>query len=230
MARHPFRRSSVRYGDTPAPVTPYQRAAQVWDEREGGKRREVRAWRLAFGGVLCVLAVTAFDNARRRFSSAVVPWIVHADDAGHASVVGPADGSYVPTDAQIAGQLGTFIKSVCALSSDPVVVRENWLGAYDMVTDRGAQALNALARERDPFGKVGRETVSLKLKSIVRASDRSFRIAWSEQHVVDGTAAPDENWTAIVTVVLQLPRDLDKLKRNPLGIYVHAVNWTKEAG
>ncbi len=28
-----FKRTRNRYGDTPAPVTPYQKAAQVWDTR-----------------------------------------------------------------------------------------------------------------------------------------------------------------------------------------------------
>jgi type IV secretion system protein VirB5 len=30
-----FRRSTTRYGTTPEPVTPYQKAAQIWDERIG---------------------------------------------------------------------------------------------------------------------------------------------------------------------------------------------------
>ena len=30
-----FRRPSIRYGKTPEPETPYQRAAQVWDDRIG---------------------------------------------------------------------------------------------------------------------------------------------------------------------------------------------------
>ena len=38
-----FRRPSVRYGATPEPETPYQRAAQVWDKRIGSA--EVRSYR-----------------------------------------------------------------------------------------------------------------------------------------------------------------------------------------
>ena len=30
-----FKRPQVRYADTPQPATPYQSAAQVWDERIG---------------------------------------------------------------------------------------------------------------------------------------------------------------------------------------------------
>jgi type IV secretion system protein TrbF len=33
-----FQRSTLRYGETPEPVTPYQKAAQAWDERIGSAR------------------------------------------------------------------------------------------------------------------------------------------------------------------------------------------------
>ncbi|MBP8234952.1 MAG: conjugal transfer protein TrbF, partial [Rhizorhabdus sp.] len=37
-------------------------------------------------------------------------------------------------------------------------------------------------------------------------------------------------WSAILTVAVQTPRDADTLKKNPLGIYVNAINWSKELG
>ncbi|WP_039906602.1 VirB8/TrbF family protein, partial [Acetobacter tropicalis] len=39
-----------------------------------------------------------------------------------------------------------------------------------------------------------------------------------------------ERWTAIVSIVLRTPRDADHLRKNPLGIYVSAINWSKELG
>ena len=48
-----FKRPSVRYGRMPAPETPYQKAAQVWDERIGSARIQASNWRLmAFGSLL----------------------------------------------------------------------------------------------------------------------------------------------------------------------------------
>ena len=41
-----FRRASIHYGRTPDPETPYQKAAQVWDERIGSARVQARNWRL----------------------------------------------------------------------------------------------------------------------------------------------------------------------------------------
>src|ERR1700737_2727697 len=47
-----FKRPSLRYGRTPAPETPYQKAAQVWDERIGSARGQARNLRvMAVGSV-----------------------------------------------------------------------------------------------------------------------------------------------------------------------------------
>src|SRR6202046_5805454 len=49
-----FQRPTVRYGKTPEPETPYQRAGQVWDERIGSARVQAKNWRLAFFAALAL--------------------------------------------------------------------------------------------------------------------------------------------------------------------------------
>ena len=49
-----FRRPTIRYGQTPEPTTPYQRAAQQWDDRIGSARVQAKNWRLAFFGALAL--------------------------------------------------------------------------------------------------------------------------------------------------------------------------------
>ena len=105
-----------------------------------------------------------------------------------------------------------------------------WLEAYQFATDRGAQALNDYARASDPFSKVGKIQISVEVASVVRASDNSFRVAWTERHYVDGALAATERWSAILTIVVQPPTNAERLRKNPLGIYVHAFNWSKELG
>ena len=52
-----FKRPSIRYAKTPEAETPYQRAAQVWDERIGSARVQAKSWRYAFFGALGLSAV-----------------------------------------------------------------------------------------------------------------------------------------------------------------------------
>ena len=149
---------------------------------------------------------------------------------GDVRAVGAATEAYVPTDAQIANHLARFINDVRSLALDPVVVRQNWLEAYDYATDRGATVLNEYARSADPFGKVGRQSVAIEVTSVVRASPTSFQIRWIERRYENNALAGTERWTAILSIVLQPPRSEAQLRKNPLGIYVNGLNWSRELG
>ena len=63
-----------------------------------------------------------------------------------------------------------------------------------------------------------------------RCRPDSFRVAWIERRYQDGSLASTERWSAILTIVVQTPRDPENLRANPLGIYVNAINWSKELG
>ncbi|KXV60055.1 conjugal transfer protein TrbF [Acetobacter senegalensis] len=225
-----FRRSTTRYGTTPEPVTPYQKAAQAWDERIGSARVQARNWRLMAFGSLFLSAGLGGGLVWQSARGTITPWVVQVDRLGQAQVVAPATSGYMPADPQIAWYLAQFVHDVRALSSDAVVVRHNWLRAYDFTTTSGAVALNDYARLNDPFSRIGHEQVDVDIASVIRASPGSFRVAWTERHYRDGAFAGTERWTAIVSVVLRTPRDADHLRKNPLGIYVSAINWSKELG
>jgi type IV secretion system protein VirB5 len=218
----------MRYGATPEPETPYQRAAQVWDERIGSARVQAKNWRLMAFGSLFLSAGLAFGLVWQAARGSVVPWVVQIDKLGEAQAVGPAVADYKPTDPQIAWHLARFIEQVRAIPVDAVIVRQNWLRAYEFTTDRGAAALNDYARVNDPFAKLGKRQIAVEVSSVIRASPDSFRIAWFERAYENGQLAGIERWTAILTIALQQPADADRLKQNPLGIYVNAINWSKE--
>ena len=223
-----FRRSATHYGKTPQPETPYQRAAQVWDERIGSARVQARNWRYMAFGSLILAAGFAGALVWQSARGTVVPWVVQVDALGEAQAVAPASADYEPTDPQIAFHLGRFIEQVRSIPADPIIVRQNWLRAYEFTTDRGAAALNDFARANDPFTRVGRQQIAVEVSSVIRASPGSFRVAWTERHYENGQLSTTERWTAILTIVIQPPRDAERLRANPLGIYVNAINWSRE--
>ncbi|MER9002633.1 conjugal transfer protein TrbF [Mesorhizobium sp. M0862] len=225
-----FRRSSTHYAKTPQPETPYQRAAQVWDERIGSARVQARNWRLMAFGSLVLAGGFATALVWQSARGTVVPWVVQVDRLGQAQAVEPAVSDYRPTDPQIAWHLARFIEQVRSIPADAIIVRQNWLRAYDFTTDRGALALNDYARTNDPFSKVGKQQIAVEVSSVIRASPDSFRVAWVERRYQDGSLASTERWTAILTVVIQPPRDAERLRKNPLGVFINAINWSKELG
>ena len=223
-----FKRPTTHYGKMPEPETPYQRAAQVWDDRIGSARVQARNWRYMAFGSLILAAGFAGALVWQSARGSIVPWVVQVDNLGQAQAVAPAAADYRPTDPQIAFHLGRFIEQVRALPADAIVVRQNWLRAYEFTTDRGAAALNDYARSNDPFTRVGRQQVAVEVSSIIRASPDSFRVAWTERHYENGQLSTTDRWTAILTIVIQPPRNAERLRANPLGIYVNAINWSRE--
>jgi type IV secretion system protein VirB5 len=225
-----FKRPSTHYGKAPQPETPYQRAAQVWDDRIGSARIQARNWRYMAFGCLALSAGLSGGLVWQSASGTIVPWVVQVDKLGQAQAVAPAVADYRPSDPQIAFHLARFIEQVRSIPADAIIVRQNWLRAYEFTTQGGALALNDYARANDPFTKVGKQQVAVEVSSVIRASPDSFRVAWTERRYQDGSLAATERWSAILTIVVQTPRDAEKLRANPLGIYVNAINWSKELG
>lgn len=223
-----FKRPTNHYGRAAEPVTPYQRAAQVWDDRIGSARVQAKNWRLAFFGSLLLSGGLAGGLIWHSARGTITPWVVEVDKLGEARAVAPADEDYQPTDPQSAFHLARFIEHVRSIPADPVVLRKDWLSAYDFTTAAGAQALNDYARNDDPFAEVGKFQVAVDVSSVIRASRDSFRIAWTERRYQDGSLIETSRWSAILTVTHVPPRTPDALRRNPLGVFVSAISWSKE--
>src|SRR3981189_321247 len=77
-----FKRPSVHYGRTPEPVTPYQKAAQVWDERIGSARVQARNWRLMAFGCLLLSGGLAASLVWQSTQGTTTPWVVEVDRLG----------------------------------------------------------------------------------------------------------------------------------------------------
>jgi type IV secretion system protein TrbF len=223
-----FKRSSVRYSTTPAPATPYQAAQQLWDDRIGSARVQAKNWRLMALGLLVLALAMSAGLIWQSNRSTITPYVVEVDTQGAVRALGPATQRYRPNDAHITYHLEHFIRNVRSLPIDPVVVRQHWLEAYNYVTPRGAAFLNEYARVYDPFARVGRESITVDVPSLVRASDSSFQVRWAERSYLNGTLTSTQRWTAILSIVLRPPGDEETVRKNPLGIYIDGINWTRE--
>jgi len=223
-----FKRPRVRYATTPESTTPYQAAGQVWDARLGSLRAQAIHWRWAAFGCLGVTVLLAAGLVGLSLRARITPYVVEVDRLGEVKTIGAALEHYRPSDAQIAHQLERFVRDVRSLPLDPIVLRENWLEAYDTVTDRGAASLNDYARVNNRFGDVGQNTIAVEVTSVVRASEKSFQVRWMERAYTNGALATTQRWTSILSFVVQPPSDEQRLRKNPLGVYVDGLNWSRD--
>ena len=223
-----FRRSLQRYGRTPEPETPYQKTGQLWDERIGSARAQAKNWRYMAFGCFGLSVALAGVNIWQSSQSRVTPYVVEVDRLGESRAVAPAIQNYHPSDGEIAWQLKKFIEDVRTVSPDGVQDRKNWLEAYGFATNRGKQFLSVYARASDPLAHIADHNVSVQVTSVVRVTDTSFQVKWAERSFDHGSLTSAAHWTAILTIEMDPPKTQDKLNANPLGIYVNAIDWTRE--
>jgi type IV secretory pathway TrbF-like protein len=222
------RARSSRLSKTPEPETPYRQAQQLWDNRMGSSLAHARTWRTAAFCSLGLAGAMAVGVVVLALRPAAVPFVIEASETGEARLVGPATSAYEPSDAQLAWHIARFIEMVRGLPSDAIVVRQNWLRAYDWATQGGARVLSAMAEEDDPFAKVGKQTVAVEVLSVVRASPTSFQLRWRESTYNGGTLVHVERYTGVATIVIDPPSTPERLQKNPLGLYIHGLTWSRD--
>jgi type IV secretion system protein VirB5 len=83
------------------------------------------------------------------------------------------------------------------------------------MTDKAAVTLNEHAREKDPFAKVGRETIAVEVTSVVRASDASFQVRWLERTFEGGALKDTRRPTGLFSIVITPPRTVDAVRKEP---------------
>ncbi len=54
------------------------------------------------------------------------------------------------------------------------------------------------------------------------------QVKWTETANERGNAAGASHWTGILTILTKPPVSADTLRKNPLGIYIDAIDWSRE--
>ena len=206
-------------------VPAYDSAGHAWSRRVEAAREQAKHWRIvALGSIsLSVMLGLALANSVSR--AAVAPYIVNVDRLNQARGANSPGGA--PSDAQTAYLLARFVKNVRSLSTDPVIVRSNWMDALNYVTAHGAQVLSDYARDSKPFINVGLRSITVEVTNVVRASSRSFEIHWNEKTYQKGMVIKSERYTGLVQTIFKSSEIADPLK-NPLGLFVDTFRWRRD--
>jgi type IV secretory pathway TrbF-like protein len=225
-----FKRPSIRYGHTPVPETPYQKAAQVVGRPHRLGARAGENWRLMAFGCLALAAGLAGGLVWQAARGRSRPGSSRSTGSARRKRLRRPTPPTGPTDPQIAFHLARFIEEVRA----PAVRRgraASGLAAGVRVHDGSRRrALNDYARRATiPFANA-RQDAGLR-----RGVERHPGVAGQFPRRLDraplsraASLAATERWTAILTIVIEPPRDADRLRKNPLGVFVNAINWSKE--
>jgi type IV secretory pathway TrbF-like protein/predicted MFS family arabinose efflux permease len=206
-------------------VPAYDRSARAWSRRVVAARAQAKHWRaVAFGAaslsvVLSLALVISVSRAE------IAPYIVNVDRLSQAGGANSPGGA--PPDAQIAYFLARFVKNIRSLSTDPVIVRSNWMDALNYVTAHGARLLSDYERDNKPFINVGLRSITVEVTNVIRASSRTFEIHWNEKTYQSGMNIKSERYTGIAETIFESADTADPLK-NPLGLFVDTFRFRRD--
>lgn len=212
------------------PVTPYQRAADEWDRRIGAARTQAKNWRAACLFVTCACMILSGGMVYQSSQSSVTPYVVRVNSEGIAEAIGPArQANYTPTEKEIKHFLTDLVIKARSISTDPVIVKQNFESVYAFLSDSGQAKMNGIAAKENPVAKIGSEAVTVEISSIVPQSKTTYQIRWIENiYDISGTQTGATRMTGLFTIEFKPPTSEKALLMNPLGLFIKDFNWTKE--
>ncbi len=209
--------------------TPYKLAKQQWDKRLGQAQMQVRFWSASTLFLLCITGALSFGIISLLDAPRVVPHIIEVDKNGSAEYLGSVyEQRFQITEKHVRHYLFRFLEYVRSLSSDIVVVKQNWKNAYYFLTPAGAEILTTYARDIDPLTRFKTERVDIKITSVLEHSQYSRQVNWIETiWDKNGKIIDRSSWRGLFKIELRPINDPVLIKYNPLGFFIDAFNWTK---
>ncbi len=211
---------------------PYLAARREWDERNGTLVKAAHDWKMiAFllaGSVILSIGGLIYLGSKSKF----VPYVMEVDSNGkilNVSVPEPRK----PDDRVVTATMAEWISNHRAVVIDAKVQREFLFKTYAYIKDPSAAkaAIDDWYGKNNPLKRVVFETASVQVESVLRLSQDSFQIEWSENRSdLNGKHLGDpERFRAILTVEFG-EVDADSLMLNPLGVYIKNFSFQKIGG
>lgn len=223
-----FRRPNDRYGSSAPIESPYHRAAQEWDNRIGSAAVQAKNWRLAAFGAIGLAALALGGFIYQSSHTTIATYVVPVDKYGRPGRIELADKAYSPTTAETGYFLADWIQLTRSKSIDPIVIRDNWTKAYRFVAGPAIGQLNDYAKGHDPFANAGSQAVNIQIVSVLPRSPNTYQVQWRETTFDQGVSSAAANWTGLLTVKIDPPKDEAELRANPLGIFITSFQWSQE--
>jgi len=206
----------------------------------GDLLRERQYWILAALASLAVNAILTLAFIGFSSQARITPYIVEVNRHGTPVAFGPAERIKTVDDRIVMGEVSRFIVRLRTVTSDPVILQSLFAEAYAYLSERepaAKQYLDAYFARNDPRVLARSYLRSVDIESVFRMPDAerrkegrsTWRVRWSERYVPVGIGGSgyEEEWEGFVTVKIDPPEDEERLRRNPVGIYITHITWAQ---
>ncbi len=191
-----------------------------------------RNWRLAAFILSGCVGVLAISLAWLAAQSRVQPYVTVIDDHFQILSVGPAKKTLEDPELVqrvVQAEVVDFIRNARSISGDPIAQVSLMDEVWTHAADDTRRTLSTYYQKNNPgvAAQAGRR-VSVEIESALLRSDRTWDVRWSE---VDwdpsGTAKRMDRWEARLQVDIVPPEDSETAIKNPLGLYITGLTWSR---
>ncbi|OYW24967.1 MAG: conjugal transfer protein TrbF, partial [Caulobacter sp. 12-67-6] len=160
---NPFKGPNDRYGSSAPVESPYLRASREWDNRIGSAVVQAKNWRMAAFGCMGLAALALGGFIYEASNTNIATYVVPIDNYARPGRIELAGRTYQPTTAEIGYFLADWVRRTRSKSIDPIVIRDNWTGAYHFVAGPAIGQLNSYAKANDPFANAGTQAINVEI-------------------------------------------------------------------
>ena len=203
----------------------------VWEESLSNARR----WRLIALFEAVLLALALFGLIHLGSQPKAIPYVVEVNKLGEVAYSGRLEPARADSNV-IKASIASFVADLRMVTPDASLQAEavNRVYAYISKGDPALGRVNSFygaAKEASPYVRAVDEIVSVAIDDVLPSSQNSWQVDWTETtRDRKGEKAVTAKWRGLVTIVLVPPSASTseaQLRRNPLGVYVQDVTWSR---
>jgi len=203
----------------------------VWEESLANARR----WRMIAFVLLALLGIAVYGLINLGSQPKAIPYIVEVNKLGEVAYAGRLEPARADSNV-IKASIASFIADLRLVTPDAGLQAEavNRVYAYISKGDPALGRVNSFygaTKESSPYVRAQDEIVSVAIDDVLPTSQNTWQVDWSETtRDRKGEKAVTAKWRGLVTIVLVPPSastSETQLRRNPLGVYVQDVAWSR---
>lgn len=218
------------HNDDKENINPYLDGRREWNERYGSHIKQLKTWKtITFISLFTTLASVAgltYIGAKNK----LVPYVVEVDKVGAVRAVNYAQQSNMDNKRVIKYSLAEFIQNFKTIYGDAKIQKDMIFKIYRYLSPSypAYNMVNSYYQEHSPFERLSKETVRVKVNSIVPINKNTYQVDW-EEIVSDprGLKLRTDNFKASITILIVPPTTQAEIMKNPIGLYIKEFNFSK---
>lgn len=213
--------------------SPYLDGRRQWEELMGSIRDSRDRWRLTAIFSLVIVAISVLGITYIGANKEVMPYIVEVDRTGAILNMAAAKQEDASLKKNVLiNQIGVFTKSFRNVVLDAKQQRDNVYQCYSYLRENSPAhtKLTNYFRDNDPFKRAQSETVNIEVTAPLELQENVYEVEWTEK-IMDrktGQTTSSHHYKMVLYFSTSQPNNANELMKNPLGLIIKDLNWTKE--